>query len=660
VSDAAELDALLARARAGYHTDAAEAEGLVQEVLRRLSPDDALRRAEARVILGSVAFVRGDLGGAVALAHEALGDLQGAPPTSSQCEAHLLLGAAARRRGDSAAAAHHARLALEGAVALGDADTEIVARNNLGLALADGQDPDGAMENYLAALDGFDRVSDGLAAQLRGSLLNNIALAHRMRGDHAAAATRFAAGRQAALDAGNRREAVRIGRNLATSLLRVGRADEAVEVLDAVAAEARQIGDAEVLLALAEVCLGRAHLAREEPEAAVEPLQQGLRRLQALGHHTEKADLSRAACTLSAALRACGRADEALAVVDEALLAVPTHLERHHHALLLERVDALEVLGRHAEALSALRTLRTAERAWQERVLADQAQELRHQLEFRERQREADRLRREQERLEAVVDERTAELRAARDLARSADRAKTAFLAVASHELRTPLNAIVGYAELVSDGLGEEEPEMLRDDLQSVLAAAEVLTQHVDRILAMANLEAGTKELRLATVTVDGLLDDVAARSQRQLASAANTLEREVEPGLRLRTDPGLLRALLDELTQNAAKFTSAGLVVLRAYDDLDEVVFEVEDDGPGIAPDELDRIFEPFGQRDDSYTREHGGLGLGLTLCQRYCMLLGGQLAVRSAPGEGAVFEVRLPVAGPDDVGLDGPDSVG
>ena len=239
---------------------------------------------------------------------------------------------------------------------------------------------------------------------------------------------------------------------------------------------------------------------------------------------------------------------------------------------------------------------------------------------------------------------RTADLQASRDQARAGDRAKTAFLAVASHELRTPLNAIVGYAEMVRDGLQDEDPEVLARDLDHVLAAASVLTQHVDRMLAMANLEAGHQEVHLSDIALHELLLGVARRQHRLLQAGGKRIEVHVPQPFVFRSDADLLQGLLDELAQNAVKFTPEGRIQLRGLLMPEDVVIEVEDEGAGIPPEVLARIFEPFGQQDDSTTRRREGLGLGLTLCQRYAGLLGGVLEVVPAPATGSVFRVILP----------------
>jgi len=638
------LDAWLAEARRTYHTDASAAEALAQRVLAALPADDRRRRAAAQTILGSVAFVRGNLSEATKHAREVLAMPPGAAAPDDTCEAHLLLGACARRQGDPATGILQTREALAVAEAAGAADLVAVSQNNLGIALSDVGDIEGALACYLGALEGFDEVTEGLRAQLRGSLLNNIGLLHRARSDHASALARFEDGRAAAMEAGNRREAVRIGRNLANTLLTLQRPEDAIEVLQAVAEEARAIGDAELLLSLGEVCMGQARLAQERPDLALEPLRRALDRMQRLGLDLERADYARGCALLAEALRQTGQPAEGLEVVRDGLARV--HDARSRRQLLVGEVGCLKALRHWQDACGALERLRQHDEAAHQRVLADQARELRERLELEEREREAARLRSDRERLEKLVAERTADLQRASDQARAGDRAKTAFLAVASHELRTPLNAIVGYAEMVADGLGEEDPAALRSDLEQVLAAAGVLTQHVDRILAMANLEAGAEEVRFTDVAVGPLLRAVARRQQRLLQSSGSEIVVEASPELVLHTDGGLLKALLDELAQNAAKFTRSGRVVLRASRGHGEVIIEVEDDGVGIEPEVLDRIFEPFGRQDVSATRQVDGLGLGLSLCQRHAALLGGRLEVASTLGEGSVFAVVLPDA--------------
>lgn len=633
-------DAWLEEARLRYHTDAQAAEQLARRVLVELPSDDLVRRATAQTILGSVAFVRGHLDEAKRQA-EAVLALSAAGP-SDVCEARLLLGACARRQGDLPAAVEHNRAALAVAEASDDADMEAVSRNNLGLALSDSGDVEGAMNAYMECLERFDATTEEVRRQLHGSVFNNLALLHRARGDHEAALERFQSAREACNEAGNRREAARIGRNLANTLLTLQRPAEAIAVLEEVAAHAQAIGGGGLLEILGQVSMGQAQLARGAPAEALAPLQRAVAQMEERADDVELGHYVKACALLAEAHAGSGTPEkglEVLARVDALPNRPPPRFLRH---LLDAEVRCLEGLERYREAVARMRALRELEHVEHERVLANHAAEIREQLELRERRQEAERLRSGRERLEELVGRRTEELRHALERAEAGDRAKTAFLAVASHELRTPLNAIVGYAEMVGDGLGVEEPAQLRADLDRVIASAELLTRHVDRILAMANLEAGAVRRVVEPLSVAEVAHTVASRCKR-LVRPETELRVDVPEHLVVHGDAALLSGLLEELVHNALKFTVEGEVTVSASMDAGALVLWVNDTGAGIAPEVLERIFEPFSLQDDTFTRKHDGLGLGLTLARRHAELLGATLSVASVPDRGSRFDITF-----------------
>lgn len=639
---------LLRQAYEGYHTDPAGAAAACLEALALLPEEATSRRALAHTILGSSRFVEGDLAGAereAELAH-ALDD--GSTPSLGGLGAHGLLGAIARRRGDLATAIAHQQRSLTIGLAGGYADEVAVTRNNLGLALSASGDLTGALEVFAAALQDLPVISPRMRRLLEGTLLNNIGLLHQRCGDLHAAVERFRDGFRVASSAGNPREALRIGRNLGPCLLQLGQAAEAAEVLEQVAQQASALGHDQTLLqGLSAVARGQAALARGEGPEGIELLYEGLDLLGTLGDDWEAADRVRIVTVLARALQAEGRELEALGVLrsapDRRVDPGPAR-----SALRLCEVDLLDALGRSGEALAVLRALRDEEDRSHRQALAEQAEGLRAQLEVQERLREAERLRTERERLSAMVAERTRDLEVARDRAEAGDRAKTAFLAVASHELRTPLHAITGYVEMVCEELDDSPVDAVRADLGRVLEAAAVLTHHVDRILAMANLEGGGHGVCLEDVSVAALLHDVQARHARGAALEGRRVEVEAEEGLHVRGDAALLVPLLDELVRNARTFSGADRAVrLRAERVGDRVRLEVVDRGVGIATDLLEQVRAPFGVPLEGWaTRRHGGLGLGLSLCQRYAALLGTTLEAASTLGVGSTFRVTLPIA--------------
>jgi PAS domain S-box-containing protein len=229
--------------------------------------------------------------------------------------------------------------------------------------------------------------------------------------------------------------------------------------------------------------------------------------------------------------------------------------------------------------------------------------------------------------------------------ATAANQAKSEFLAVMSHELRTPLNAILGYTDLLLMGV----PHPLQDgsamQVQRIGASARHLLQIIEQILAFSRLEAGREEAHPEDVELCELVRETAALIQplAEQKGLAFDLQLPDEP-VPLRTDPGKLRQILLNLLSNAIKFTEAGVVGLRAEAAGAGVRIAVRDTGVGLAPEQLDRVFEPFWQADHSRTRQAGGTGLGLSVTRQLAQLLGGEAFAESEVGEGTTFTVTLP----------------
>ncbi len=249
-----------------------------------------------------------------------------------------------------------------------------------------------------------------------------------------------------------------------------------------------------------------------------------------------------------------------------------------------------------------------------------------------------------------------AQLIRAHERAESASRTKSRFLMVMSHELRTPLNAILGYTEMILDSLDAGVPvddAEAHADLGRIRDAGDHLLGLIDDILYMSHVEAGGATLDLSRLDVAAFLRELGELTRAQLARS--DLEFVVAAGDALgviETDVVRLRQILHHLLRNAAKFTACGRITLaatRTRDGAGEwVVFEVQDTGIGIESEHIGRLFAPFVQVDDSPTRRHGGMGLGLALCRRHAEELGGAISVESVPGRGSLFCVRLPAAPP------------
>ena len=232
-------------------------------------------------------------------------------------------------------------------------------------------------------------------------------------------------------------------------------------------------------------------------------------------------------------------------------------------------------------------------------------------------------------------------LRTLKVRAESANRLKSEFLAAVSHELRTPLNGVIGYAELLSETLESEEN---RGYAQVIFDSSQHLLALLNTILDMARVDAGEMRLRLEDVDLRAVVED-ACNTYLPVARSKNlALAYSAQDGVTLHCDRVRVVQVLNNLVHNALKFTDHGRVDVEARLEGEDCVFEVSDSGCGIDPKFHEEIFERFRQGDTFETRQHGGAGLGLALCRELATLMGGDVTVRSAPGEGSIFRFCLP----------------
>ena len=242
--------------------------------------------------------------------------------------------------------------------------------------------------------------------------------------------------------------------------------------------------------------------------------------------------------------------------------------------------------------------------------------------------------------LEARIEQRTAELRDALELAHQAKRAKDQFLATMSHEIRTPMNAVIGLAELLRDTPLDAQQQQYLSMLQ---ASGRHLLALINDVLDFAKIEAGRLELELRPMDLVEAIELVRTMTEPQAQARGIALRFEVAPEVprQFAGDELRWRQVLINLVSNAIKFTSEGGVTVRLGRDEpaggERLWCEVIDTGIGIAPDVQQRIFEPFSQADASTSRTHGGTGLGLAISRRIVAAMGGTLTLRSTPGEGS-----------------------
>ncbi len=235
----------------------------------------------------------------------------------------------------------------------------------------------------------------------------------------------------------------------------------------------------------------------------------------------------------------------------------------------------------------------------------------------------------------------------AKDAAEASSRTKSQFLANMSHELRTPMNAILGYSEMLQEEAEEEGLNSFVPDLQKIQGAGKHLLALINDILDLSKIEAGKMDLYLEEFKVDGMAAEVAATVEPLITKKNNALQVHCPPEIgTMRADLTKVRQSLFNLLSNAAKFTEGGEITLNVHREDGEVLFAVRDTGIGMTGEQMAGLFEAFSQADASTTRKYGGTGLGLAITRRFCRMMGGDCTVESAPGEGSVFTLRLPVA--------------
>ena len=241
------------------------------------------------------------------------------------------------------------------------------------------------------------------------------------------------------------------------------------------------------------------------------------------------------------------------------------------------------------------------------------------------------------------------DLSAARDQALQANRAKSAFLANMSHELRTPLNAIIGYSEMLEEEVEDAGQPGIVPDLRKIQGAGRQLLSLINDILDISKIEAGKMDIYAESFSVSALVAEVGETIRPISEQNGNTLSILCEEGIgMMESDVTKVRQVLLNLLSNASKFTHKGHVSLNVRreqrKEIPTIRFEVIDSGIGMSSEQQKNLFQYFSQADASTTRKYGGTGLGLAISRRFCRMLGGDISVRSTPGEGSTFTVHLP----------------
>lgn len=256
--------------------------------------------------------------------------------------------------------------------------------------------------------------------------------------------------------------------------------------------------------------------------------------------------------------------------------------------------------------------------------------------------------------LETMVDERTKELHQrnvqlteAKERAEQSDKLKSAFLANMSHEIRTPMNGIIGFANLLLEAEDEEE---LKEYVDVINENGKHLLSIINDIIDISKVEAGMLELKKEEFSVVALLDEI----HRFFKSDKNVVEKSLRLGKKINLPDGFdpinsdrtrLKQILINLMTNATKYTDEGFVEFGCNLEDGDLVFYVKDSGMGMDEDQQNYVFERFMQVTTGHTPQQEGTGLGLAISKAYVKLFGGNIWLKSKPGEGSVFYFNIPL---------------
>jgi signal transduction histidine kinase len=236
------------------------------------------------------------------------------------------------------------------------------------------------------------------------------------------------------------------------------------------------------------------------------------------------------------------------------------------------------------------------------------------------------------------------------EAALESSRLKAEFLTKVGHELRTPLNGIIGYAEIIQE---ETDSATTREDADRIIAAARHLNHLLNDILDQSRIDAGRINMKHEVLPVAGMLAEVQGLMRPSARTAGVTLS--VQPSAAANyvvADHVRLRQCLLNLVGNAIKFAPRGHVAIRTHVEEsqrgDVVVFDIVDDGIGIAREDLENLFKPFSQANGSIAESYGGTGLGLSISRDLAQAMGGDITVVSEFGKGSTFSLSIPVASP------------
>jgi signal transduction histidine kinase len=247
--------------------------------------------------------------------------------------------------------------------------------------------------------------------------------------------------------------------------------------------------------------------------------------------------------------------------------------------------------------------------------------------------------------LTAALSRNSAEMETARNAAKAAGESKGRLIAAVSHELRSPLQSLELYTWLLHNALARGEVTAASTHLDKLVKSCDRMARLVAMMFRHGEIAEGRVALAPSLVNLETLVGDILAAAEDRAHAKGIGLAASFAPGLRpLRTDPDLLRTVISNLVDNAIKFSAKGRVTVAVMPEADGIRCTVTDNGCGIAPGDQQRVFEPFGQVEETGHKHSSGIGLGLPIARSAIELLGGGIGLVSAPGAGSAFSILVP----------------